>query len=324
MKKIIIFFIFLLLFTSLFPDDIIEIRDIKPPEQLKGTHFFPLFVGAKWEWNIKGLGNLTKATWEIVSAHMITDISKNISNSVAFKLKATYKDEEKEFIDEWYILEYNGYICFYKKSRNDYYIEKIIPLDPDINDNWMNASNKLEVAEITNSRIKIELKNEELGRYGYQVFVKDMGPYEIFDALSIDDKKQQMLMSLDNSISYKDVPIIKNDEFPELIKKEEEKTTPNITEENDKVDEDKDQFTVSEDDYIYSLSKDKKYFQIGSFKINSNAKELIIKSKQAGFVPKIFLDKDEQYKVLIEFSKEKSIIEKEIKNKLGITPFLKQ
>ena len=323
MKKIIIFFIFLLLFTSLFSEPNAEIKDLKPLDQIKGTLFFPLFVGAKWEWHVKGMGNFSKVVWEIISAHIINDTINNVNNSIAFKLKATFIFDEKEMTDEWYILEHEGYICFYKKSRNDFYIEKIMPINPSINDSWMNASNKFEISEITNSKIKIELKNEELGRFGYQVFSRDIGPYEIYEYLIIDDNKQQMLMSLINNVSYKDISSIKNKEFAALKEKKIEETT---IEEDTLVNtpEKDDDFDITEDDFISSLSKDKKYFQVGSFRMDSYAKELTLKAKKAGLVPKIFLDKDEQYKVLIEFSKEKSIIEKEIKEKLGITPFLKK
>ena len=132
-------------------------------------------------------------------------------------------------------------------------------------------------------------------------------------------------MSLNKNVSYKDVALIKNKKIPEIKEEKiEEKTVLNISEKDNELEENKNEFEVSKDDYINKLSKDKHYFQIGSFKINSYAEELTLKSKKAGFNPKIFLDKDEQYKVLIEFSNEKSIIEKEIKNKLGIIPFLKQ
>jgi len=320
MKKLIFLFILILLLNTLYSNESVQIKDINPPETLKGADFFPLFVGAKWEWNVKGMGDFTKITWEIISAHIINDATYNIYNTTAFKLKATFKFDEKEMTDEWHILEYNGFICFYKKSRDNYYIEKILPVKPDIQANWVNESNKFKIAEISNNSVKVELTNEELARYGYQIFVKNVGPYEIFEYLTIGDKKQEIIMSLINNVSYKDVLTVKKEEIPGTEKKEESITkTTNID-----TYQEKNNLEISKEDYINYLSADKKYLQIGSFTVIFYAEELALKSKKAEFTPKIFLDKDGQYKVLIEFSIERSIMEKEIKNKLGLDPFLKK
>ena len=161
MKKIIILIFLIMLSVFIFAEGV-SITDINSPEELKGNTFFPLFVGAKWVWDIKGMGELTRITWEITSAHIINDNSNDMNNIMAFKIEA------KELNDNWYLMEHDGYICSYKKTRNKYKIERILPINPQLEDNWVDNDNHFSIVAFEENMLKVELIERDDGVSYYQ------------------------------------------------------------------------------------------------------------------------------------------------------------
>ena len=404
MKKIIILIFLIMLSVFIFAEGV-SITDINSPEELKGNTFFPLFVGAKWVWDIKGMGELTRITWEITSAHIINDNSNDMNNIMAFKIEA------KELNDNWYLMEHDGYICSYKKTRNKYKIERILPINPQLEDNWMDDDNHFSIVAFEENMLKVELINEEDDIYGYQMFILNVGPYEIFQYMTILDEQQDLRMTLIDNVSYEDMN--KKSEEIDSIKSETEETkiietesaeleeiepetepletdtiesstaeiediesdaaltetfdsesteldtietdaiessTAEIediesdtrlietidtetveafdseTKESDIIEiEEKKELDVTEDDYIDSLSKGKKYIQIGAFSVVNNAHNMLIKAKDLGYKAKIYKDSYDDYnKILIEITDSEDRILKDIRKTIASDAFMKQ
>ena len=135
MKKIIIIMFLFFTLSFVFGDDFI-ISETNAPDSLKGNSYFPLFIGAKWSWAVKGLKNIKSINWEITSAYLINNKSLNINNLLAFKIVAS------EINEEWYVFENEGYLCYLKEIDGANKIEKIFPVDPHLEDEWMNDNDK--------------------------------------------------------------------------------------------------------------------------------------------------------------------------------------
>jgi cell division septation protein DedD len=75
--------------------------------------------------------------------------------------------------------------------------------------------------------------------------------------------------------------------------------------------------------YTKTLSKDKKYIQLGAFNIPYYAEELAERLNKSGFNAKIFQDKDGFYKITIETA-EPEKTKKELKDKTGLDSFLRK
>ena len=321
MKKIILILLIISMTSLIIAQDII-IRDIDSPDGLNGSQYFPLFVGAKWIWDVKGMGNITKINWELVSAHKITDTKNNLGDLTAFKLKISFDIEEKEMTDEFYVFEYQAFICFYRKVGNDYKIEKVIPVNPLIDNKWVANNTEYKVVERKDNTVKIESVNEEIDKYGYQIFIKDIGPYEIFEYYSSGEKKEDVMMTLVDSVAYEDLYEKPQQKIAEEIPQEDKELYKenNTPQENKK--EEKPHIVLNENDYIQKLSNDKKYLQIGAFNIVYYAEELVRNAKYNGFEAKIYRDIDGFYKVLIEVNSENDI--NNVKNKITKDAFIKK
>ncbi|MBN2545620.1 MAG: SPOR domain-containing protein [Spirochaetes bacterium] len=344
-KTFIIIFIFISLINLNSSD--LKITDIEKPDKLYGTVFFPLFVGAKWKWQAEGFGNVTEINWEIVSSHKIESASKNIKDIIAFRMVS------KEFFDEWYVFEFDGYICFFNEFTNEI-IERKIPLDPKLDDQWNNDKTKCNVAEIKEDTVKIEYIDPENNRYGYEIYKKNAGPFKKFENISRNDEKKDFFMTVIENNSFRD-SITKDtiameekkdfidEEIKTLETKKDIETMPEsntmIKDESDTKKEEviikKDEKTypdkeeiipsqLNESEIIKELTKDKNYIQIGAFNVIYYAKNLIDKAKTAGFEAKVFYDKDGYYKILIITSKDPKEIIDEIKKNINKDAFIKR
>ncbi len=169
---LIAFFMFNLFFLN--AQSSLLATEVAAPSGLKGSDFFPLFVNAKWTWSVKGIEGVDKVTWEIPGAFILNDSSKNLSNVLAFKIVC------RELNEEWYAFEHDGYICFLKNGDNEQ-IEKILPVNPKLEDQWTNGDYNFNVSVIEDNMVKVEYINNDASKYGYFMFVKNIGPYEKFD-----------------------------------------------------------------------------------------------------------------------------------------------
>jgi len=347
---LIIFFILITFFIS--ANDFL-ITEVSSPDELKGCGFFPLYKGLKWTWEVKENSELiTNQTWEIVSAYIINNSKINVVNVLGFLIAV--KDNKNKIIDQFYVFEYDGYICYLKEKNGR--IERIVPINPTLEDQWMNGDDIYNVAELEENMLKIEFINGDASKYGYMKFVKDEGPYQIFEYETTGDLNKDIDMKVIENIAYSDInkeskeEIVKIDEKEKEIKEEEKieedkdviKDEDKVTEkEEDKIvveekeddtviEEEKDEVVINEEDkiieedYIDKLSKNKKYIQIGAFNIISYAKILLIKAKDNGYTAKLLHDTDGYYKVLVEFTgNEKDVITK-IRKTIAPDAFVKQ
>ncbi len=196
MKKILIFLFIFINLINLYPADL-KITDIVKPDKLYGSAYFPLFVGAKWKWQAEGFGNVTEINWEIVSAHKIDSASKNFKDLTAFRMVS------KEFFEEWYVFEFDGYICFFNEFTGEF-VERKIPVNPKLEDQWSNDKTKYNVAEIKDDTIKIEYIDPENNRYGYEIYKKNTGPFKKFENISKNNEKKDFLMTVIENNSFSD------------------------------------------------------------------------------------------------------------------------
>jgi len=196
MKKIIIIIFILINLINLYSSDL-KITDIEKPAKLYGSDYFPLFVGAKWKWQAEGFGNVKEINWEIVSSHKIESVSKNFKDITAFRMVS------KEFFDEWYVFEFDGYICFFNEFTNET-IERKIPVNPKLENQWSNDKTKYNVAEIKDDTVKIEYIDPENNRYGYEIYKKNTGPFKKFENISKNNEKKDFYMTVIENNSFSD------------------------------------------------------------------------------------------------------------------------
>jgi hypothetical protein len=297
------------------------ITDLMSDSKLYGTVFFPIFVGEKWNWEMSLNGKTTNMFWNIVSMHTINDPSNNLKNVIGFKTLIRFNSDGKdisELNDEFYLIINDNFISNYKKIDKGYEIEKMLPINPKINDTWIFENSTYKITEISGNSIKVESQNQKEGKTGYQLFVKDTGPFEIYENDSI--KKEEIFLTLLESSSFQQ---------PNNATAVENK--PNAKDQDNTVSSKTSEITTSQNtnkeriftDYITLLVKDKKYIQIGAFNITYNAENLAYNVKSAGFPSKIFQDKDGFYKVLVETNDPIGTI-KSLKDKTGIKGYLKK
>lgn len=221
MKKVLFIIFLILLCFSLFAA---KIENIERPEdiplEIKGSPFFPLFLGAQWEFDVEGLGTLDKIVWEVTDLYKITDWKYKLKNTLAYKIKI------EAFEAEWFALESAGFVCFYRVSGNKNVLEKIIPIEPEIDQNWKNGNDQLKVGILEENMLKIELANEKENKYGYQMFLKDMGPFEIFEYIALGDEETSLRMTLISNVTFNDAYYLIEEKIAELeaVKAESETT----------------------------------------------------------------------------------------------------
>lgn len=328
MKRIIVILIIFFNINLIF--SLITVKDIDSPKDLKGSNYYPLFVGAKWSYDVTGNADLTKDTREIVSVHSITDSSSDIKDLTAFKIK------EAESNNEWYAFEYNGYICYYKTE-----IEKILPINPTLQDKWTSNSINCRISESESNMVKVEYMDEKNSKYGYQIFALNVGPKEIYEYKSNDKKELNMKLTANvafneqKNLNSTDKTIIAKTENKEIVENKKTEDTKEIIKENKeaeiKKEEKKAESTIEYDDndltkndYITTLVKNKTYIQIGAFKVNFYAKQALLKAREAGYNAKIYQDKNGLNKVIIEIPKDANKVLKEIRVKIIKDAFIKK
>lgn len=241
MKKL--FFIFLLILVGLasYSSDL-KITDIEASSKVYGTEYFPLFVGAKWRYEAKGYGTITEINWQIVSAHKIEMPSKNLNIQVAFKLIS------KELFDQWYLFEYDGFICFFNEFTEQ--LERKLPILPKLENQWENDTIKYTVVEVKEDIVKIEYVDKNGTKYGYDMYKKGVGPFKKFENITNKDEKRDFLISLIDSntagvkvAEVKVSPEIKTEEkvappsSVEAVKSDEKKAVEPVKEEVVKIEE---------------------------------------------------------------------------------------
>lgn len=346
LKKLLILILLTLLTILGYAGDL-KIVDAPKPDKIYGCEYFPLFVGAKWKWEAKGYGSILEINWEIVSAHKIDMPSKNLTNVLAFKIIS------KELFDQWYIFEYDGYVCFFNEFTET--LERKLPLSPKLEDRWENANEKYYVAEIKDDLIKVEFADKNGTRYGYEMYKKWIGPYKKFENISTDKEKRDYLITLIESNTFdkkvfaektqdkieenstpKETELTKkqpekeetlketkSDEIVKIQQLPAEKESKNITASELNKIEKKDEFVGFKDsDKINELKKDTLYVQVGAFNIAYYAFETLNKCKELGYETKVYKDIDGLYKVLI-IIKNMNEIDK-IRSKINKDAFIKK
>ena len=320
MKKIVFLFVIFNFCLYLFPQEPV-ITDLTSDSKLYGTAFFPIFVGEKWNWEMILGGKTTNILWNIVSMHTINDPSNNLTNVIGFKTLIRFYSEGKEVSelnDEFYLIINDNFISNYKKIENGYEIEKMLPAKPKINDSWTFENTTYKITEISGNSIKVESQNQKEGKTGYQLFVINTGPFEIYENDSI--KKEEIFLTLLESSSFQQ---LNNETEAENIPntKDQEISVSPKTSDNTLPQNSKKERIFS--DYITSLAKDKKYIQLGAFNITYNAENFALKVKSSGFTSKIFQDKDGFYKVLVETNDPLGTI-KSVNEKMGLIGYQKK
>lgn len=353
-KKIFFIILIVLISYTVFSDEVL-ITEISDPENLKGSDFFPLFVGGKWVWTVQGNSEVNEIVWEIKSSHIINYKTMFIENVLGFKMVVTgNSDGQKVFTEERYLFEFDGYICSLIPSGKTYELHRMIPVDPRIEDEWMNNDEKFNVAVVEENMVKVEYITDDASRYGYYMFISDVGPYKIYDYLTGGSDTKYTEMTIIDNVSYtdlgkvkdkktadkKDDEVVKEDTVKdeevvkEDTKKDEEVVKENtvkdeeVEKEDDKeeeyyADEEEDKYDVIDDDYLDKLVKGKKYVQIGAYSILDNAAEMMNKSREYGYKTKIYIDDDGFYKVLILVDSNESAVIKQIKKSFVADAFFK-
>ncbi len=319
-KKTLIISIFLIIYTIGYPQDVSLIKIDSC--SVKGSSYFPLFVGAKWTWTLEMFGTKNTFSWEIIECYEITDSKNNLEKVIGFKTVC------KEIDSEWFFIEYDGFICFYEKVDNIYEIQKIMPINPKIGDKWSENSRLNMVSTITDEFIKIDTETEDKNTIGYKIFRKDMGLYDLYE---VEKKGSETVYTKWTLNEYKN---ISNESEKEniLVKKDENdsNSTTTTTIIKEKEIESNTTFYNNEEEinnsdyFIKSLKSDKSYIQIGSFTTINNAIKIVNKSKKYNYNTFIYLDKDNLYKVLIEIDRDEEKNIQFIKNNIEAGAFFKK
>jgi hypothetical protein len=341
-KKSSIFIVLMVLnFTLLNAESTLLTTEVAAPSDLKGSIFFPLFTGAKWTWSVKGIEGVDTVTWTIDKAYILSDKTNNLTNILGFKVVC------KELSEEWYAFEYDGYICFIKNEDNPA-VERILPLNPKLEDQWTNADFSFNIAAVEDNMVKVEFINDDASKYGYYMFVKDIGPYEKFDYEISADVNKDIKMTVTDNVDYKTLKYEnlasnttnkeesvntqnnKNTQPDDANKnqtidntdKSSSSSSSSSENTNKKTEKDNTNKTISETkpqiteipdaDYIKKLDPSKIYIQIGAFNMLFNAKDLLNTAKSKGYSAKAFKDTDGYYKILIivDKGKEKDLLKK--------------
>jgi len=337
MKKIFLF-LFLFLFLSLifnfclFSQDAV-ITDLSSDSKLYGGKYFPIFIGSEWNWEVKGKERTMNMEWKIISKHNINDPQNNLKDTTGFKVKVLFKQNDKtidELSSELFIIITDGFIINYEKSDKTYKLEKIIPIEPKIGMSWDFGGTKYKITEINDNSVKVESSNEALDKFGYQLFIKNTGPFEIYEFSP--KSNDETFITLLKSTSFKGTsnetaaavkeettapipvaPVVTSEKTDIETPKKMENTNTDPAKKNDD----------NKDFYIKTLSSSKKYLQLGAFNMNYYAEDFVKKLTGLGYTSKIYLDSDGFFKVLLE-TDNPDALKKELKEKNGLNSFIKK
>ncbi|HOV13552.1 MAG TPA: SPOR domain-containing protein [Spirochaetota bacterium] len=289
---IILFFVYLPLFSQTSA----SIKKVSPIKNISGSIYFPLFVGQKWVWEISVNEKKNKMSWEIISYNIINDVSNDLKDIYGYEVTAG--DE----IGNWYFIEYDGFICSYNlKEDANYQITRLFPINPQVGEVWNFLQDNYSISEIDEDKVKVQYENEEEGRFGFQVFKKNIGLSEMFESSKKNDGNNILKYTLLEYNKISDVI------FSKYEVSDEKKST-----------------VKNEDFIIQELSKESLYVQVSSFNSSKNALAYSNNLKSKGFNPKIFQDKDGYYKILLDStSDEKTFIEK-VRKDVEKSAFIKQ
>lgn len=295
-----------------------SLQKVFSPQTIKGSAYFPLYVGKVWKWDVFGKEDLKGDTWETTGAYVINDMENNLTNAVAFEVVSGTTNSR------WFFLEHDGYICRYEKTgNNNYLLTRVLPVNPSVSDKWVGGSKQYKVKELSEAYVKSEFENESVNKSGYELFKKGIGPVEIFVFLAGENKNSVIYKLRETggtikTVSLQPVPGIE-DKTPTLVK--------NLKETREKIDEDVDlePYQAAEElSLLKKLADNKNYIQVGSFFLKKNASGYLDKVVKSGYNGKIFHDKDGYYKVLLEVEKDTDKLLLNVKNTLSPGAFIKQ
>jgi hypothetical protein len=300
MKIFIIFAIFIFPIFYLFPQDIV-ISDTNPPNEIKGSLYFPLSVGSKWTWTISDNNSKSTLSWEIVSYKIISEKNNNLKNIPAFEIIS------KEMNNKWYFFEYDGFICSLESGGKEYILTRIFPINPQLEDTWSENNDNYKISEIKDNYVKAEYENEADSRFGYVVFNKNVGLFEIYQNSKKGNTKNVLKFSLTDYFINNDFT---SKIQPENLKKQDKINLQVNPKKNTQTSK---SLKVIDNFILTSLKTNKSYIQVASYNFLENAQSDLYSIKNCGYDVFIFKDKDGYYKILIETSENEKIILSKVK-----------
>lgn len=329
MKRV-LFFLFLTTIVNfgIYSDPII--KRLQPTKEIKGSAYFPLFVGEKWFWEISVNENRSTMSWEIISYNIINDPSNDLKNVYGYE--ATGGSD----IGNWYFIEYDGFICSYQLLDKNYTIVRLFPINPQIEDIWSIAGDNYSITLIDKEKVKIEYENEEEKRFGYQIFMKNVGFSELFESSKKNEGKNILKYKLTDYIDNSKVDLTKYEENKKTDlsneKKSEEKEIVIKEKKEDKITIEKKEDNTTkvivsntlDNINITKLLSDRSYIQISSFNSSKNALNYSESLRLSGFSPKILEDFDGYYKVVLDTTSDEKEFLELIRNKIEKKAFIKQ
>ena len=271
----------LLVVNFLYHSYSIEIKKVNPPSEIKGSIYLPLFIGAKWDWEISMNERKSNLQWEIISYNILTDLSNDLKNVWAF-------EADSPQIGKFYFIEYDGFICSYDNTNDITTIKRILPLNPQEEDKWMIDSTIYTITTKNDERVKIEYENEEQTKFGYQFFRKNIGFAEMFESSKADNGKNIVKFNLKKFTSFDQIPKIDIQEQNKTISLESSIKLSSDSEAN-----------LKPKYFLETFENDKIYIQVASFSVLANANQFVEKLVNNGYSAYIFTYSEKLYKVLI-------------------------